>query len=229
MLVTADNGGVALIAMPARRVVFSTVVSGAHSAEFLPNGRVVVVATPVGGPSGDPPHNIALFDTRRGTNTTTALWSTPATEPHRAVFTRGALYVSMGLASGEALIHEYALSEWNTSRAHLRLHNRTVLPGLSSAHDLTKVATSITQLALCTSNHVWMWDLATHTVTPFGDSVVYQMSNVKGISSSSHGLAVVQQGWNQQIQVVGSHNISTSFRCCYKARWLELIIGSEFL
>eukprot|EP00656_Telonema_subtile_P030047 TRINITY_DN33084_c0_g1_i1.p1 TRINITY_DN33084_c0_g1~~TRINITY_DN33084_c0_g1_i1.p1 ORF type:complete len:306 (-),score=45.45 TRINITY_DN33084_c0_g1_i1:126-1043(-) len=217
LLLTADNGGVGLVHLASRTVVFSAMQPGAHSGEFLPGGRVVVVATD----TGPQAQNIALYDTRTGQNAS-ALWSRAAVEPHGAVYGNGTLYVSQGAqGSGGAVLAEYALANWSSARPGLELMHSTSLAGLSSAHDLTSGPQG--SLVLCTAKHVWRFDSLTRSTSPYPLTTLYALGNVKGVSFSGGLAAVVQGGWNELVMLVGqsgSSNFSTQPQCCYKARWL---------
>lgn len=139
LLVTSWLGGVARVNIADRTVNFSANVSHAHSAELLPNNRLVFVG-----------NVLKVFDADNGA---TPLIQFRLDDGHGVSWdpNKKILYVL-----SEDVIEEYELQEWDTSVPKLKSVRKTQLPGQSDGHDLS--AANDGSLLISTRDGVWRFE-----------------------------------------------------------------------
>lgn len=166
LLITSSSGGVVLVDRKTKQTLFYAHVPNAHSAEWLPNNRIVVaLSTASGG------NSIELYDMDK---------------PDVVLF-KDSLYSGHGVvwipeterlyALGYSELRKYSLRNWNTENPELHLENSWELPD-PGGHDLISVSES--RLILTSHDGVWNFDITNEEFTPFAplDSV----QNVKSVN-----------------------------------------------
>lgn len=153
ILISSSGGGVVLVDIKTKKNLFYTHAPNAHSAEWLPENRIVVaLSTASGG------NSIELYDVDK---------------PGVVLF-RDSLYSGHGVvwipeteklyALGYSELREYSLKNWHTEKPALHLENTWIIPG-TSGHDLISVSSS--RLILTNHEGVWNFDIPTEKFTPF--------------------------------------------------------------
>ena len=166
ILISSSSGGVVLVDRETKQSLFYTHAPNAHSAEWLPNNRIVVaLSTASGG------NSIELYDVDK-----------PGT-----VLFKDSLYSGHGVvwmpeteqlfALGYSELREYSLENWNTEKPELHLENSWELPD-PGGHDLISVSES--RLLLTSHVGVWHFDIPEEEFSPF--SPLASMQNVKSVN-----------------------------------------------
>jgi hypothetical protein len=166
LLITSSSGGVVLLDRKTKQTLFYTHVPNAHSAEWLPNNRIVVaLSTAPGG------NSIELYD---------------VDQPGVVLF-KDSLYSGHGVvwipeteklyALGYSELREYSLKNWDTDMPELQLENSWEIPG-PSGHDLISVSES--RLILTSHDGVWNFDIPNEAFTPF--SPLESVQDVKSVN-----------------------------------------------
>ena len=145
ILVSSSGGAVALVERATGRAVFWAAVENAHSAEMLPDGRILVA-----GSTGKEGNRLVLFDRARPGQ---ELASVPLQGAHGAVWDSETRTV---WALGETELHTYALEGWEGATPALVLTRRIALPD-AGGHDLRPIPGS-RHLVLTTRANVWTLD-----------------------------------------------------------------------
>lgn len=164
LLVTSSSGGVVLLDRKTKQSLFYTHVPNAHSAEWLPNKRIVVaLSTAPGG------NSIELYD---------------VDQPGLVLF-KDSLYSGHGVvwmpdrerlyALGYSELREYSLKNWDTKQPAFQLENSWKIPG-PSGHDLISVSEN--RLILTSHDGVWNFDIPNEAFTPF-----YPLESVQDVKS----------------------------------------------
>ena len=153
ILISSSGGGVVLVDIKTKKTLFYAHAPNAHSAEWLPNNRIIVaLSTARGG------NSIELYDMDK---------------PGVVLF-KDSLYSGHGVvwipeteqlyALGYSELREYSLKNWNTEEPALHLENTWKIPG-TSGHDLISV--SVSRLLLTVHEGVWSFDIPKEEFTPF--------------------------------------------------------------
>ncbi len=153
ILITSSGGGVVLVERLGKTILFYAHTLNAHSAEILPNNRIVVaLSTAHGG------NSIELYDMDR---------------PEKVIF-RDSLYSAHGVvwmdslqllfALGYSELRAYRLLNWQNPHPSLEMVSTWTLPD-ESGHDLQSIDSKT--LILSTHNSVWTFDVDTEHFTPF--------------------------------------------------------------
>lgn len=147
LLVTSWLGGVARLNLSEKVVNFSANVPHAHSAELLPNDRIVVVG-----------NYLRIFDDKNGK---TPLIQLRLDDGHGVSWdaSRNTLYVL-----SEDFIDEFELQKWDTSAPELKAVAKTKLPGQSDGHDLIIAPNG--SLLVSTRDGVWNFNPDSRKFTP---------------------------------------------------------------
>jgi hypothetical protein len=153
ILITSSSGAAVLVDRKSKQTLFYTHAPNAHSAEWLPNNRIVIaLSTASGG------NSIELYDVDK---------------PGVVLF-KDSLYSGHGVvwipeteqlfALGYSELREYSLRNWDTEIPELQLNNSWQIPG-PSGHDLISVSAS--RLILTSNDGVWNFDIPHETFSPF--------------------------------------------------------------
>jgi Family of unknown function (DUF6528) len=153
ILVTSSSGGVVLIDRESKKSLFYAHVPNAHSAEYLPNNKIVVaLSTSEGG------NCIKLFDANKPEE---VLYRDSLHSGHGVVWIQG---IETLFALGGSELRAYSLEEWDTDQPKLKREKSWVLPG-KSGHDLVSVSDN--RLLVTTVDGVWNFDTRKETFSPF--------------------------------------------------------------
>ena len=153
ILATSSSGAVVLLERATKKCLFYAQVPNAHSADALPNGRIVVALSTIA--KGN---HLEVYDRN---------------QPEKVLF-RDSLYSAHGTVwnakrqrlytLGYDNLREYSLLNWNTPSPALKLEKKWTIPG-SSGHDLSRVSDDI--LLVSEHNGVHVFDISSETFTPF--------------------------------------------------------------
>jgi len=145
ILVTSSGGAVAVVERATVESVFWAKCENAHSAEFLPGGRVAVMLS-----TGDKGNAVELYDV---TMPMKCLWRDEIYSGHSVVWDRG-----RGLlwVLGYDELRSYGLVDWGTAEPKLAKKEEFELPG-KGGHDLQAVPGG-DELVLTTGRSVWLFD-----------------------------------------------------------------------
>ncbi len=166
ILISSSSGGVVLVDRETKQTLFYTHALNAHSAEWLPNNRIVVaLSTASGG------NSIELYDVDKPG---TVLFKDSLYSGHGVVWIpgKGRLY-----AMGYNELREYSLENWNTKNPSLHLENSWELPD-PGGHDLISVSES--RLLISSHVGVWQFDIPKEKFSPFGP--LESVQNVKSVN-----------------------------------------------
>lgn len=153
LLITSSGGGVILLDIKRKKSLFYAHVPNAHSAELLPNERMVVaLSTAIGG------NAIELYNLNKSDR----------------VLYRDSLYSGHGVvwmpklkrlfALGYDELRAYSLVDWSSNKPSLRKDKTWTLPE-ESGHDLVSVSDD--ELLLTTHEGAWSFKISAEEFTPF--------------------------------------------------------------
>lgn len=214
VLMTASDGGIALIRQSSKKAVyFAKGIGNMHSAELLPDGNIVAI-------SSDSNYiMIYRMDTTSLPGSITWKKRFPDTAPHNVVWdkTRHVLW--------SAGAHKlYAFSYNNDCHSPtLSAVDSIPLPA-ANAHDLFPVYGSTDSLWLTTGGKVWKFSAATGSFT----TAIATITGVKSISSGPAGYPTVYlqsisdaMWWNDNVKNLanGLPVFQMTGLKIYKARW----------
>ncbi|HZE98142.1 MAG TPA: DUF6528 family protein [Planctomycetota bacterium] len=211
VLITSSGGAVALVERPSGRVVFYAAAVNAHSAELLPNHRLIVASST--GRDGD---RLILFDLAQSDK---PLASDELTGAHGLVWDpeRELLW-----ALGTNELRAYEVQADRTTGALVLSRRMTHTLPNDGGHDLRPLPGS-PLLNLTTHHHVWQFDrdlLTFRTHPDFGS-----MENVKcvDVNPASGGTLLIQaeiSWWSEHLRFPGTDRVlEFKGRKLYKARW----------
>lgn len=166
VLITSSGGGVVLVDRATKKSIFWAHSPMAHSAEMLPNDRVVVaLSTHAAG------NSIEVYD---------------LDAPEKVVFT-DSLYSGHGVVWIEKLkslfalgyneLRRYSLKDWDSDKPSLHLEENWALPD-NGGHDLFAVTDA--RLLLSTSKSVWSFSIPEGKFTPF--EPIANTANIKSVN-----------------------------------------------
>ncbi len=203
ILITASNGGCALLTYPAGEIVWQASVTNAHSVELLPRERVVVASSL----SGDA---LVVFDLATSHK---PLARTPLRSAHGVIWddSRERLW-----ALGFDELRSYRLENWETAEPSLTLDESFPLPD-DDGHDLRAVPHG-DDLALTTAKSVLLFDRATKKFRKHPK--VPQLEHVKSIDVHPATGRIVVGQWGKQLSLFEpAGGVSFAENRPYKIRW----------
>ena len=166
ILITSSGGGVVLVDRKSKKSLFYAHSPMAHSAEILPNNRVVIALSTH--PDGN---SLEVYDLN---------------ESERVIF-KDSLYSGHGVvwmnkmkslfALGYNELRRYSLKNWNSDKPELQLEDKWILPD-NGGHDLISI--SETGLILTTTKSVWVFNIPEEQFSPF--ELLGQVSNIKSVN-----------------------------------------------
>lgn len=218
LLVTATRGGVAIIRIEDKRVMFYACPKGQpHSAELLPDGNVVVASSTDGTADGDKLRLYEVDFTKRFASEPAAVY--PLNFGHNAVWdrTNELLWATAG-----DVLHAYRYIRTD-GRPALALQETYPLPdGQKDAHDLFPVH-GLNQLWLTTPNAIWKFNVSTKEFARFNASATV---NVKCVSSGPADYETIllyptQSYWSDKLIDTGGRSVyQRDGAQIYKGRWM---------
>lgn len=153
ILLTSSGGGVLLLDRESKKSLFYAHVPMAHSADLLPNGRIVVaLSTNLKG------NSLELYDIKKSEQ---VLFRDSLYSGHGAVWMEAnqTLY-----ALGFSELRAYSLKDWETSTPTLHLEKVWKTP-IKGGHDLLKVTDN--ELVFTGHEGVYWFNIAEEKFTPF--------------------------------------------------------------
>lgn len=166
ILITSSGGGVVLVDRKTKKSLFYAHVPMAHSAEYLPDDKVVVaLSTAPGG------NSLEVYDVK---NPDKIIFKDSLYSGHGVVWMPG---MESLFALGYNELREYSLKNWNSEKPELQLMKTWILPD-NGGHDLSSV--SDTRLVLTTTNGVWVFNIREEKFSPF--ELLNQIKNVKSVN-----------------------------------------------
>jgi hypothetical protein len=169
ILVTSSGGGVVLIDRETKKSVFHAHVPNAHSAELLPDNRIVVaLSTAEGG------NCIELFNINQNEE---VIFKDSLYSGHGVIWMPG---MERLFTLGYDELRSYSLKEWNSDKPSLLLENRWKLPDYGG-HDLSSISDN--SLVLTTHSNVWIFDADAGKFSPF--KLLEAIGNVKSVNYNS--------------------------------------------
>ena len=214
-LLTSSAGGVALLEKASKQILFYAHVANAHSAELLPNDRIVIAAS-----THEQGNRLELYDLKQSEK---PLFKDSLYSGHGVVWDgdKQLLY-----ALGYDELRAYSLLDWNTDRPKIQRRKSWKIPGVSG-HDLAPVPGDKNQLLLTEHESVWIFDKTTFDFTPFDP--LADKKDVKALSLHpvSGRIAYIQADtswWSEQVYLLDpQRRISFPGIRLYKVRWLPTL------
>ena len=204
ILITASNGGCALLSYPAGEILWQASVTNAHSIELLPRERVVVASSL----SGDA---LVVFDLA---TLHKPLARTPLHSAHGVIWdaSRERLW-----ALGFDELRTYRLENWETAEPSLTLDETFPLPD-DDGHDLRAVPHG-DDLALTTAKSILLFDRTKQKFRKHPQ--VPQLEHVKSIDVHPATGQIVVGQWGKQLSLYEpAGTVSFAENRPYKIRWI---------
>lgn len=204
ILITASNGGCAMLSHPAGEILWQASVTNAHSIELLPRERVVVASSL----SGDA---LVVFDLKTSHK---PLMRTPLRSAHGVIWdaSRERLW-----ALGFDELRTYRLENWETAEPGLALDEAFRLPD-DDGHDLRAVPQS-DDLVLTTAKSVLLFDRTTKKFRKHPQ--VPQLEHVKSVDVHPASGRIIVGQWSKQLSLFAPPGtITFPENRPYKIRWL---------
>lgn len=179
ILITSSGGGVVLVDRKSKKSLFYAHSPMAHSAEILPNNRVVIALS-----THDDGNSLEVYDLK---------------ESEKVIF-KDSLYSGHGVvwmnnmkslfALGYNELRRYSLKYWDSNKPELLLEENWTLPD-NGGHDLMSI--SDTKLIITTTKSVWIFNIPEKEFSQF--ELLKQMSNIKSVNyNDSTGDLVYTKG-----------------------------------
>ena len=218
LLITASAGAVLLLEIETRRVLFYASAPLAHSAEIMPDGRIVVaLSTHKAG------NCIQLFD---------------RTLPEKVLF-QDRLYFGHALqynsennrlyALGFSKLKSYRMEQWHTDSPVLQLENTWTIP-FNAGHDLCLVDNR--ELLITGREGVAVFDIDKSQFHPFAP--LAETGGIKSINYNSENNQLIYtkgeiKWWTHHVyQETPAKKITINDFRIYKVRTQHLITGNQF-
>lgn len=153
LLITSSGGGVALLDVASKKVLFYAQSPMAHSAEMLPGGKVAVaLSTHTMG------NSIELYDSRKSAQ---RLFRDSLYSGHGVIWNEK---LQRLFALGFSELRSYRLADWNSSKPLLVLEKSWKLPD-EGGHDLSAVDDNT--MVVSTHHNVFNFDIKKQQFTVF--------------------------------------------------------------
>jgi hypothetical protein len=214
ILVTASSDGVAVVEHPSGRVTFYAQAANAHSAELLPNDRIVVAASHRPNAAGD---RLILFDLDKPER---PLYQTELSWAH-AVLWDEQRQILWALSSDD--LRAYRLKNWSGGGPELEKLAAYPLPD-TGGHDLQPVP-GTALLTVTTERRCWLFDRDARRLSPHPQLAAER--NVKCIvhnPRTGQVLWIQAEGgnwWTEKLRFLNPERlVQLPGEHLYKARWL---------
>lgn len=215
VLVTASGGGVALVRIADKKVVFYAKPGGnPHSAEVLPDGNVVVASS-----SG---HKLSVYVyDERNAYVSKPAFTTAVYSGHNVVWDRKRN--CLWTASGSQLL-KFAYNGNRTAPEIAQVYAYEMGPGNTMAHDLFP-AYGEDAMYVSTNEHVYKFDCAAEK---FLDVEIFQQNAIKSVSTGPEGWPSIvmrptsggSNWWSAEVcDFAGNRLFNRTGYQIYKARW----------
>ncbi len=205
ILVSASNGGCALIERATGRILWRARSRNAHSLALLPRNRIVVASSL----SGD---HLEVFDIA---GAVTPVFKTPLHSAHGVVWDeqRQCLW-----ALGFDELRAYTLDQWETPKPALKLEATHKLPD-KDGHDLRPVP-GTADLLVTMENSVQLFARDTATFKPH--PLLASETKVKSVDVHPVSGRIVVSQWSSTVRLLNpTGKIQFKDARPYKARWLR--------
>jgi hypothetical protein len=166
ILITSSGGGVVLVDRKSKKSLFYAHSPMAHSAEILPDERVVIALS-----THKEGNSIEVYDLKASEK---VIFKDSLYSGHGVVWMKKTESL---FALGYNELRRYSLKNWNSDKPELQLEEKWLLPD-SGGHDL--VSFSDTRLIITTTKNVWVFNIAAKEFSPF--EPLKQMSNIKSVN-----------------------------------------------
>ncbi|MBP6963553.1 MAG: hypothetical protein KBC96_04010 [Armatimonadetes bacterium] len=208
ILITSSGGGVALVDRASGKCEFCAVVPYAHSADIVPNGRIVVAASTSS--------ELVVLD---GKSPAKIICTADLVSAHGVVWDRARRTL---WALGDKEIRSYRLRGWYSDAPQLELSGTHPLPE-GGGHDLYPVP-GTSMLSVSAWSRCFLFDTETHGIRPH--DLLLKAYSIKSLdlSPDTGRLAYVQaeggNWWSDDIHLLNpSGTITLPGERIYKARW----------
>ncbi len=218
LLITATRGGVAIIRIADKRVMFYACPKGnPHSAEVLPDGNIVVATSTDGTADGDKLRLYEVDFQKRYASKPVATY--PLLFGHNVVWDRANQRL---WATADNVLNAYTYVQ-SEGKPALVLQNTYPLPeGQSGAHDLFPVY-GLNQLWLTTLGAIYKFNVESKTFQRFNTSTG---KNIKSVSSGPAGYPTIilyptVSYWSDKLIDTGGRSVyQKDGYQIYKGRWV---------
>jgi hypothetical protein len=167
ILATASSGATVLIDIKTGRVKFFARTPMAHSADLLPNDRVVIADS-----LAEAGNRLEVYDLSRSEQ---PLFHVDLHAGHGVIWRKDAKIL---YALGDEELGAYALTRWQSAHPGLRKLGSWPLPS-KNGHDLSPIPGN-DAFVVTTDEKVWRFDLSDHRFSPFAP--LHDRAGVKAVS-----------------------------------------------
>lgn len=213
LLVTASGGGVALVRISDKKVLFYAKPGGnPHSAEVLPDNNIVVASS-----TGNK-LSVYVYDPSQS-YVAKAASTVTVTSGHNVVWDRkrNCLWTAAG-----AQVLKFQYNGDRTAPQLSQIYSYDMPAGNTEAHDLTPIYGE-EALYVTSNQHVYRFDCRTGT---FGDVNIFQQNTIKSISTGPEGYPTIvmrptSASWYsaEVTDMAGNRLFNRAGYQIYKARW----------
>lgn len=209
ILITSSYDGVAIIHRKTKRATFWGLVGNAHSADLLPNNRILVA-----GSTGS--DKLFLFDEDKPKE---KLWNDDCYSCHGVVWDDER---QLAYALSSSTIQVYTLTNWDTDNPSLTKVEDIQMPA-GGGHDMFPVPNT-SKLSISTGGNVWLFDRDTKEFEPHPDipnlSSVKSVNNHPATNQVMYTKSTISGGTNTyHIQFLNPDFTVEVDQKTYKARW----------
>lgn len=210
ILNTSSGGGVVLVDRKSKEAIFYAHVVNAHSAELLPNNRIVVA-----GSTGESGNCLNIYDLNESGS---IVYSDSLYSAHGVVWDEEneILY-----ALGYDELRKYNLQNWESSSPSIELIKTIKIPGISG-HDLNTTPDK-DQLILTETNSVWIFNKKEDSFEEYKPMAGYDHVKSVDFHPQSNQLVYIkaeEEWWSNNIYFKDpSKRIYIGDTRIYKVRW----------
>lgn len=210
LLITASRGGVALVSIDNKNVLFAAKPGGnPHSAEILPDGSIVVACS-----DGN---KLALYKKTGDAISTKISFTLPLASAHNVVWDKKRNYL---WTASEGRI--YKLSYDSSAPSLFQEHSYDIPEDISMVHDMIPVYGE-DALYITTVQNVYRFDPEKGSVSEVD---IFQKQNIKSISIGPDGWPAIctrptsSSWWTSEVVDFKGNRLYSFFKYqIYKARW----------
>jgi len=210
LITSSGKGGVILIDRETKYTLFYAALDNAHSAELLPNNRIVAA-----GSTGDNGNCLNIYNLHLSDS---IIYSDSLYSAHGVIWDDE---YQILYALGYDELRMYSLQNWESSAPGMTLMKKIKIPGISG-HDLN-VTHNINQLILTENNSTWLFNKKEETFEKYKPLAEYNRVKSVDFHPKTKQLVFIkaeEEWWSNNIYFINpTKKIYIGKTRIYKARW----------